>query len=385
MTSRRILYFSCLAVLLCQSGITFYLPMLPAIADDLNATDEFAALSLSLFLVGMGACVMLWGRLGATLGSSRILTWTLLLYGCCTFLLAVSPVAWVFLVLRLLQGALAGGISVAARALLVEQYDGKDLTRAYSSLSLCFVLSLGASQFIGAMIATLTNWRIAMLLVAIPCVLMATLKGWNIAAQHIVVPRRTGERTSLHKLIVQPRFILPVLVGGFGYSIIVVFSSAAPLLLQQSFNWSMWEYGLLGWPISIAYLIGTRLASTFATGYNEARMLRFSSASLLFSALIMLIASSLLKNSAYAIWLPYCLMLVAQGVAYPVSLSLASRQSTGAASPAMALIALVHQLLAALTNLISSSVGMSPTMLVMMCAGLASLAWLATRSKKMLP
>ncbi|UVN43774.1 MFS transporter [Pseudomonas mosselii] len=215
MTKRRILYFSCLAVLLCQSGITFYLPMLPAIADDLNATDEFAALSLSLFLGAMGACVMLWGRLGATLGSSRMLTWTLLLYGCCTFLLAVSPVAWAFLVLRLLQGALAGGISVAARALLVEQYDGKDLTRAYSSLSLCFVLSLGASQFIGAMIATLTNWRIAMLLVAMPCVLMATLKGWNIAAQHIVLPHRTGESARFHKLIVQPRFILPVLVGGF--------------------------------------------------------------------------------------------------------------------------------------------------------------------------
>ncbi|MDH1102094.1 MFS transporter [Pseudomonas mosselii] len=379
MTKRRILYFSCLAVLLCQSGITFYLPMLPAIADDLNATDEFAALSLSLFLGAMGACVMLWGRLGATLGSSRMLTWTLLLYGCCTFLLAVSPVAWAFLVLRLLQGALAGGISVAARALLVEQYDGKDLTRAYSSLSLCFVLSLGASQFIGAMIATLTNWRIAMLLVAMPCVLMATLKGWNIAAQHIVLPHRTGESARFHKLIVQPRFILPVLVGGFGYSIIVVFSSTAPVLLQQSFNWSMWEYGLLGWPISIAYLLGTRLASALATGHNEVRMLRFSGALLLLGALIMLIASSLLKNSAYAIWLPYCLMLVAQGMAYPVSLSLASRQSTGAASPAMALIALVHQLLAALTNLISSSMGTSPTVLVIICAGLASLAWLATR------
>lgn len=84
MTKRRILYFSCLAVLLCQSGITFYLPMLPAIANDLNATAEFAALSLSLFLVGMGVCVMLWGRLGTTLGSGRMLTWTLLLYGCCT-------------------------------------------------------------------------------------------------------------------------------------------------------------------------------------------------------------------------------------------------------------------------------------------------------------
>lgn len=379
MTKRRILYFSCLAVLLCQSGITFYLPMLPTIANDLNATAEFAALSLSLFLVGMGVCVMLWGRLGTMLGSGRMLTWTLLLYGCCTLLLAVSPVDWAFLALRLLQGALAGGISVAARALLVEQYDGKELTRAYSSLSLCFVLSLGASQFIGAMIATLTNWRMAMLLVAIPCVLMATVKGLKVAAQHRVLTHRTG-RTHLHKLIVQPHYILPVLAGGFGYSIIVVFSSTAPLLLQQSFNWSMWEYGLLGWPISLAYLLGTRLASNLATGYNEVRMLRFSSALLLFGALIMLIASSLLKNAAYAIWLPYCLMLVAQGMAYPVSLSLASRQSTGAAAPAMALIALVHQLLAALANLISGTVGTSPTMLVMLCVGLASLAWLATRS-----
>lgn len=380
MTQRRILYFSCLAVLLCQSGITFYLPMLPTIADDLNATDEFAALSLSLFLVGMGTCVMLWGRLGATLGSSRMLTWTLLLYGCCTLLLAVSPSDWAFLFLRLFQGALAGGISVAARALMVEQYDGKDLTQAYSSLSLCFVLSLGASQFIGAMIATLTNWRVAMLVVAIPCVLMATVKGLNATANHRGLAHRAGESASLHKLIVQPRFILPVLAGGLGYSIIVVFNSTAPLLLQQSFNWSMWEYGLLGWPISIAYLLGTRLASNLATGENEIRILRYSSALLLFGALIMLIASSLLKTAAYALWLPYCLMLVAQGIAYPVSLSLASRQSTGAASPAMALIALVHQLLAALANLISSTLDTSTVMLVMLCVGLASLAWLASRA-----
>lgn len=46
------------------------------------------------------------------------------------------------------------------------------------------------------------------------------------------------------------------MAGGLGYGVIVAFNTAAPLILQESFHWSAIEYGLLGWPISAAYLLG---------------------------------------------------------------------------------------------------------------------------------
>lgn len=382
MTTRRILYRSSLAVLLGQSGITFYLPMLPDITADLAGNKDFAALTLSTFLIGMALCVLLWGRLGAAIGSNRVLAWTLCLYSCCTFLLAISSSAWEFLSLRLIQGALAGGISVAARALLVEHYEKRELTRAYSSLSLCFVLSLGASQFFGAVIAELSNWRVAFMLIAASCLLLQLIPCLKGKTQRRDLNSSTGRPSNYYSLIGQRQFIYPVLAGGFGYSIIVVFSSTAPILFQHAFNWTMWEYGLLGWPISIAYLVGTRLASKVATGDNEVTILRVSSTLLVVSALLMALTSSIWKDAAHSLWLPYCLMLVAQGVAYPASLSLASRQSTVHAAPAMALIALIHQLMAASASLLFNMQSVSISTLIGSCLILAVLAWLAARARR---
>ncbi len=65
MTQRVILFVTCLAVLLAQAGITLYLPALPRITEELRADGTFAGMTLGAFLLGMGAPMLLWGRLCA--------------------------------------------------------------------------------------------------------------------------------------------------------------------------------------------------------------------------------------------------------------------------------------------------------------------------------
>lgn len=379
MMTRQIILWCCLAILLCQAGITFYLPMLSDITRDLAGTSKFAALSLSTFLLGMGASVLVWGWLGTAFRSCQLLFCALLAYGVCTLLLALSNTSTTFLGLRLVQGALAGGISVAARALLAESFDGKALTRAYSRLSLCFVLSLGAFQFIGAVTAELTSWRTALGLIATASVLLAATFGTSRRTAPDYSRRGGTAQAALgaFALIAQPRFIFPVFAGGLGYSIIVVFNGNAPLIFAEDFNWSVWQYGMLGWPVSLAYLAGTLMLGKLANGENEARLLRHASTLLLAGALAMALAWTLFSSDAQAIWLPYCLMLVAQAIIYPASLSIASKRAEGSASWTMALVALVHQLMAASVNLMSGMLGTSPAGLVISCLILAGLAWLA--------
>ncbi|MDD1014469.1 MFS transporter [Pseudomonas rubra] len=373
---------ACLAVLLTQAGITLYLPSLPVIIQELNTDAYFAQLSLSLFLLGMAMPMLLWGKVAAHLGSHNMLIGALLLYGVCGLALTVTSNDLQFLALRLVQGATAGALSVAGRALLPERFEGKRLTQAFSWLSLCFVLSLGAAQFLGALLATFAGWRSTFAVPAIASVLLG-LGLSRLTQPHQHPHQATAFWTDYIVLLNTPSFIRPVLAGGFGYAIIVVFNAHAPLLFQHQFNWTSLEYGLLGWPISIAYLLGTRIAHRTASTQSESAALSRAMLLLVVAAGMMSTASAMDGSSAIWVVLPYCLILVGQGIGYPLCQSLASRQTVGHSAQAMALVGFVHQTMAALAAAGSSLMHLSTgALLGLTCLALAIAAKLSARPKK---
>ena len=365
---------ACLAVFLAQSGITLYLPALPAITAALNADGTFAGMTLTVFLLGMALAMLLWGRWCAEHGAWRVLTGTLLLYGTCSILITAAWDAGTFLLLRFLQGIAAGGVSVSARSLVRACFDGHRLTQALSLLSLCFVMTLGIAQFLGALLEATWGWRAGFLLCGVASVLSASglvSLGRTNAAAAVAFSSRG---IYLH-LLKNPSFLRPVLAGGFGYAIIVVFSATAPGLFQQQFGWTSLDYGWLGWPISLAYLLGAMLAHRLSVGTDPKVLFRRGLGLLLAGGGLMAFASVMNTADPAALWLPYCVMLVGQGISFPLCQALASQQSEQGAQ-AVALIGLLHQVMAALAGGLVMLVQMGGnTMMGLVCLVLAGCGW----------
>lgn len=377
MSRTTTLLLACLAILLAQAGITLYLPTLPDITLVMRGSPRFPGMTLTIFLLGMALPMLWWGHWCARYGTLRVLILTLLLHGASALAITAVSQAWDFLGLRFIQGVAAGGMSVGARSLVRQRFEGDELAKALSLLSLCFVASLGVVQFFGAQLALIAGWSAGFLLTGLMSLLLALA----------LLPMRHGRMPGPSHvsfwpiyigLLKSPAFLRPALAGGFGYAIIVVFNATAPMLFQQQFGWNSVAFGWLGWPVSLAYMTGALLAM-FSTLRLE-RLFRHGLWGLLIGSGLMILASTLARQDPLPLWLSYCVVLVGQGIVYPLCLTLASRHCEHGPQ-AMALTALLHQLMAVIAGGLTGGVQVDSSLgLALACAVLAGLSWVGVHS-----
>lgn len=354
MKNRTTLIITCTTVFLAQLGMSIYLPALPDIARDLGADASRVSWGLSVYLIGMALPMLLWGSVSQRLGRKPVLLAALGLYGLSNLALPLGTTVEAFLTLRLIQGIGASGISVMARVLIRDSFSGDLLAKALSWISIAFVIALGIGQYLGSLIQVAFGWE------AIFYGLGAVSLAMAVAVSRVGFPVLTESSHGQSAWRVYGRilryrgFLLPALAGGLGYGVIVAFNTAAPLILQESFHWSAIEYGLLGWPISAAYLLGALAVNAFVLRTGQRRLMSWGIALVLGGSATMLLGSVALSSVALLFWLPYCFAVFGQSLNYPISLSLANEGSPVAGAYAMALSGFLHQLMASAIGAMAS-------------------------------
>ena len=354
MKNRTTLVVTCTTVFLAQLGMSINLPALPDIARDLGADASQVSWGLSVYLIGMALPMLLWGSLSQRLGRKPVLLAALGVYGLGNLALPMGSTVEAFLALRLVQGLGASGISVMARVLIRDSFSGDLLAKALSWISIAFVIALGIGQYLGSLIQAAFGWEAIFQGLGAVSLAMAAIvsrAGFPVLAQG-----SNGQAAwRVYGQIVRQRaFLLPALVGGLGYGVIVAFNTVAPLILQGRFHWSPIEYGLLGWPISAAYLLGALAVNAFVLRTGQRRMMGWGIALVLGGCMTMLAGSLGLGSIALLFWLPYCFAVFGQSLIYPISLSLANEGSPVPGAYAMALSGFLHQLMASLVGAMAS-------------------------------
>lgn len=380
MKNRTTLIITCTTVFLAQLGMSIYLPALPDIARDLGADASRVSWGLSVYLIGMALPMLLWGSVSQRLGRKPVLLAALGLYGLSNLALPLGTTVEAFLTLRLIQGIGASGISVMARVLIRDSFSGGLLAKALSWISIAFVIALGIGQYLGSLIQVAFGWE------AIFYGLGAVSLAMAVAVSRVGFPVLTESSHGQSAWRVYGRilryrgFLLPALAGGLGYGVIVAFNTAAPLILQESFHWSAIEYGLLGWPISAAYLFGALAVNAFVLRTGQRRLMSWGIALVLGGSATMLLGSVALSSVALLFWLPYCFAVFGQSLNYPISLSLANEGSPVAGAYAMALSGFLHQLMAsAIGAMASLLLSQQAWPLAALCTLLAVAAMLCVR------
>ncbi|SCZ41672.1 MULTISPECIES: MFS transporter [unclassified Pseudomonas] len=354
MKNRTTLIVTCTTVFLAQLGMSIYLPALPDIARDLGADASRVSWGLSVYLIGMALPMLLWGSLSQRLGRKPVLLAALGLYGLGNLALPLGTTVEAFLTLRLIQGIGASGISVMARVLIRDSFSGDLLAKALSWISIAFVIALGIGQYLGSLIQAVFGWEA--IFQGLGAVSLAMAAAVSRARFPVLVQTGNGQSAwgIYGHILRQPAFMLPALAGGLGYGVIVAFNTAAPLILQESFHWSPIEYGLLGWPVSAAYLLGALVVNAFVLRTGQRRMMGWGIALVLGGSMSMLAGSLTLSSIALLFWLPYCFAVFGQSLIYPISLSLANEGSPVAGAYAMALSGFLHQLMASVIGAMAS-------------------------------
>jgi len=375
------LALACCAAFLAQVGISSYLPAVPVIAQSLLAAEDYVALALAVYLVGMALPMLLWGSLGERFGRKPVLLAALAVYASASAAIPSAFNVESFLSLRLIQGLGAGGVAVMARVLVRDSFSGALLARGLSWLGMTFVIALGIGQFMGALLQAAFGWKAIFYGLAISALtLIAVLQ--RVVFPSVMKADSPDSAWRIYATIVRhPPFLHAALAGGLGYGVIIAFNTCAPLILQGRFEWSAAQYGWLGWPISGAYLAGALMVNRFVARMGRLTMMSWGVALALMGTALMLLGSVFASGIALLLWLPYCLAVFGQSMSYPISLSLANDQSPVSGSYAMALSGFMHQLMAALIGGVASLlVSQQAWPLALLCVALAGGAFMCAAS-----
>jgi len=375
------LALACCAAFLAQVGISSYLPAVPVIAQSLLAAEDYVALALAVYLVGMALPMLLWGSLGERFGRKPVLLAALAVYASASAAIPSAFNVESFLSLRLIQGLGAGGVAVMARVLVRDSFSGALLARGLSWLGMTFVIALGIGQFMGSLLQAAFGWKAIFYGLAISALtLIAVLQ--RVVFPSVMKADSPDSAWRIYATIVRhPPFLHAALAGGLGYGVIIAFNTCAPLILQGRFEWSAAQYGWLGWPISGAYLAGALMVNRFVARMGRLTMMSWGVALALMGTALMLLGSVFASGIALLLWLPYCLAVFGQSMSYPISLSLANDQSPVSGSYAMALSGFMHQLMAALIGGVASLlVSQQAWPLALLCVALAGGAFMCTAS-----
>ena len=380
MNSTTTLLVTCSTVFLAQLGMSIYLPALPEIARHLSAEASQVSWGLAVYLIGMALPMLFWGSLGQRIGRKPVLLAALGIYGLGNLALPLSQTLESFLVLRLVQGIGASGISVMARVLIRDSFRGDLLAKALSWISISFVVALGIGQYLGSIIQVAFGWPAIFYLLGVASLTMAAIVA---KVSFPVLGDESGPSSSWSsygRILRHRAFLLPALAGGLGYGVIIAFNTAAPLILQGPFNWSAVEYGLLGWPISAAYFLGALGVNRFVVRTGQHWLMSLGVGLVLAGSGVMLLGSLAGTSVALLFWLPYCLAVLGQSLNYPISLSLANDGSPVGGAYAMALSGFIHQLMAAVIGGIASLIASQQAWpLSLLCTLLALGAMLCVR------
>jgi len=249
-------------------SIDTYLPSLPLIASDLNASAASVQLTISLFLVGLCLGMLVYGPLSDRYGRRPLLLGGMGLYlvatlGCIFADSVEQLVAWRFF--QALGGAAA---SVLARAIVRDLFALAEAAKVLSLMHLVTMLATLVAPLLGSVLMELNGWRTVFFGLLSFGVLCLVLTAWKIGETH--APDQRGE--SLAKVFLaywhiatQPLALGYILCMGLAFGGMFAFITASPFVYMEVFGVSprgyAWLFGLNVAGIILMTLINARLVS----------------------------------------------------------------------------------------------------------------------------
>ena len=304
--------------ILASLGMDIYLPVVPAMPGLLGTSPAVIQLTLSLYMLLLGAGQLIFGPVSDRLGRRPVLLIGAALFVLASAAAALSSSAWAFVCFRVLQALGASATLVAlfatVRDVYAERPEGVMIYSLFSSI-LAFVPALG--PIAGALIAKLGGW---------PAIFLSLsglgLLAWIHAAfrWHETLPAKSeqAQRSAL-AVFKSPAFWVYTLGFSTGMGTFFVYFSTAPRVLIAQAGYSELGFSLAFSIVALVMIVTTRLAKTFVGKWGIAGCLARGLFLIVLAAILLAIAQVCLKPSFVSFILPMCLAAI--GIVMTVSVT----------------------------------------------------------------
>jgi DHA1 family bicyclomycin/chloramphenicol resistance-like MFS transporter len=258
-------------------SLDLYLPALPQLADDLNASASAAQLSITACLIGLAVGQLVAGPLSDRLGRKRPLMIGLVAYLLASVACALAPSVTVLIVLRLIQGLGGAAGIVISRAIARDLYSGSALMIFFSRLLLVAGLAPVLAPILGGQLSRIMSWRgIFGVLAGFGAVLL--LAGWFGLKETLPPERRVvgGFRRTLqgyHRLLHDRFFVGCALSSGLAGATLFAYIAGSTFVLQKIYGMSPQGFSFVFGGISLGLVAAAQAGARIALVWPLTRVL----------------------------------------------------------------------------------------------------------------
>jgi len=365
-------------------AIDMYLPAFPSIVTDLHASQGQVERTLASYLFGLAIAQMFYGPFADRYGRKKPLIAGLVIFIIASLGCALTDNVDHLMLWRIAQAFGGASGMVVPRAVIRDNFDTRDASKALSMLLLVMGVTPILAPILGGQVLLLGSWRLIFVIMIAASSLLLIGSLWTMRETLPAEKRTPLELGTIARnyrdLARHRRFMCYTLAGGFGSAGMFAYISGSPRVFIEIFDVPPQDFG---------FLFGLNAAALIVASQVSARLLnRLTPEFLLKRAQISLAVMTLagvgitLAGWITLPWLMLCLMgfMASQGFVNPNAAALALAEQGQRLGVASALMGTV-QMLCAATAGVAVSAWQSGTALPLtgVLAVCACLSWLFGR------
>jgi DHA1 family bicyclomycin/chloramphenicol resistance-like MFS transporter len=368
--------------------IDMYIPSLPVIGRQLEASPSAVQLSITACLIGLALGQIVIGTVSDSIGRRRPLLGGLMLFVVASLACSLAPNIASLVGLRFAQGFGGAAGIVVGRAIVRDTYCGHHLARFFSLLVLVTGLGPLVAPQVGAALLHLGSWRLLFMFLAVVGAAIVALAAGQIPETLPVAWRTSARLTeilrSMGRIATDRRFALVALTGGFAIGALFAYVAGSAFVLETVYGLSPQAYSMTFTMNAVILIAASQVSARLVHRVGAPRLLRAGVTMLAAASLCYLGLALAGRPPLPAVLACFLVAVGSNGFIGPNSITIALTNFPRAAGTASALVGVIQFSFGALTAPLAGLGGehdiMPMATIMATCGALAFVpAWLVRR------
>jgi MFS transporter, DHA1 family, multidrug resistance protein len=256
-------------------SIDFYLPGLPRLTSDFDASASAGQLTLTACLLGLAFGQLAFGPLSDRFGRRPPLIVGLVVYCGASLACAAAPNIWVLVGLRLVQGLSGSSGIVIARSVVRDLRSGVGAARLFSIIMVVVGVVPFLAPIVGGALLHTTTWRGLFVILAVAdAVILAGVLGWLPETLALDRRQRGGETAAGFLQLLSDRiFLAYAAVLGLNFAAMFSYIAGSSFVLEDIYGVSPQVYGVIFGVNALGIVAASQLNRAFVARATPERML----------------------------------------------------------------------------------------------------------------
>lgn len=354
-------------------AIDMYLPAMPAIADDLDASVSGSQATLMAFFLSFGASQLLYGPASDVLGRKRPIYFGLSLFAVASVGCAMAPTISWLIAMRFVQGLGAAAVMSIPRAIIRDCYVGNEATRLMSTVMLVIAISPMFAPLLGSAVIVPFGWRAIFIAVAAASLMGFAMTAFGLRETLPPEKRRPFRLRTLGQdfgtLFTDTRFLGLTFIGAMGMASFFAFLATSSFLYMEYYGLTPVQYSLAFALNALGFFSASQTAANFEARYGALLVIKSAVGGFCGSALLLLLLVLLGYDSLPLLMLMLFCTFAFLGLVLPMAMVLALEEHGPIAGTASSLAGTLQMMTGAgVIAVISSGFAVAPLTLAITIA-----------------